>query len=216
MRILLILAGLTLSLAAASQEIYRWVDKNGVVHYEDQPGAANAELINVIEPNAYDGEATTQDGGASAQSNSEEESEPSDAPYESLSIVEPAPDQVFFGSDAAVSVQADLQGTLRPDHSVVFFVNGNRTPSDGLGTQLSGLARGTYFLRAAILDQNGKPAISSKQITFHVRQASTQNPQTPVPARPVVPRPTLLPRTPGQPLATPPRTTPPRTTPPST
>ena len=142
----------------------------------------------------------------------EEESDPSDSPYESLSIVEPAPDEVFFGSDAAVSVQADLQGTLRSDHSVVFFVNGSRRPASGLDLQLSGLARGTYFLRASILDQNGKPVISSPQTSFHVRQASTQNPQTPVPARPKVPRPSLLPQAPRQPPATPPRTpTPPRT-----
>jgi hypothetical protein len=205
MRILLILAGLTLSLAAASQEIYRWVDKNGVVHYEDQPGAANAKLIDVIEPNAYDGEATTQDSGAPASASGDEESESSGSPYESLSIVSPSPDEVFFGSDAAVSVQAELQGTLRSDHSVVFFVNGTRRPASGLDLQLTGLSRGSYFLRASILDQDGKPVISSKQTSFHVRQASTQNPQTPVPARPVVPRPSLLPRTPGQLPATPPR-----------
>ena len=205
MRILLILAGLILSLAAASQEIYRWVDKNGTVHYADQPGAPNAELISVIEPNAYGGEDTTQDDGAPASSG-EQESEPSGSGYESLSIVEPPPDQVYFGSDASVSVQADLQGTLRPEHSVVFFVNGNRTPSSGLGMQLSGLARGTYFLRASVLDQNGNAVISSQQTAFHVRQASTQNPQTPVPDRPKVPRPSILPRTQGQPPATPPRT----------
>jgi hypothetical protein len=209
MRILLILAGLTLSLAAASQEIYRWVDKNGTVHYSDQPDSPNAELINVIEPNAYEGEAATSDSdasGASASTSEEQESEPSVSPYESLSIVQPTPDEVFFGSDAAVSVQADLQGTLRPDHSVVFFVNGNRHPSSGLGMALSNLARGTYFLRASILDRNGDPVITSQQTTFHVRQASTQNPQTPVPERPKVPRPSILPRTPGQPPATPPRT----------
>lgn len=209
MRILLILAGLTLSLAAASQEIYRWVDKNGTVHYSDQPDSPNAVLINVIEPNAYEGEAETSDSGASgasASASEEQESEPSVSPYESLSIVQPTPDEVFFGSDAAVSVQADLQGTLRPDHSVVFFVNGNRRPASGLGMELSGLARGTYFLRASILDRNGDPVITSQQTTFHVRQASTQNPQTPVPERPKVPRPSILPRTPGQPPATPPRT----------
>ena len=199
MRILLILAGLTLSLAVASQEIYRWVDKNGVVHYEDQPGAANAELINVIEPNAYDGEATAQESSASASASEEEESDPSASPYESLSIVEPPADEVYFGSDAAVSVRAELAGTLRSDHSVVFFVNGSRRPASGLDLQLSGLTRGTYFLRASILDENGKPVISSPQTSFHVRQASTQNPQTPVPARPQLPkppRPTPRPATP--------------------
>jgi len=206
MRIFLILAGLALSLAAASQEIWRWVDKNGTVHYADQPNSPNAELISVIEPNAYDDEGADSDSGASGSATAAEEPERSDSPYESLSIVQPAADEVFFGSDASVSVQADLRGTLQSDHSVVFFLNGNRRPASGLGMELSGLARGTYFVSASILDQDGNAVISSQQTAFHVRQASIQNPQTPVPARPKVPRPSVLPRTPGQPPATPPRT----------
>ena len=65
MRILLILAGLTLSLAAASQEIWRWVDKNGIVHYSDQPDSPNAELISVIESNTYEGAEATPESSAS-------------------------------------------------------------------------------------------------------------------------------------------------------
>ena len=45
MRIALLLAGILLSLAAQPQEIYRWVDKDGVVHYADQPGAPDAKLV---------------------------------------------------------------------------------------------------------------------------------------------------------------------------
>ncbi len=180
MRIFLILAGLTLSLAAASQEIYRWVDKDGIVHYADQPGASNAELVNVIEPNAYDGAAATPDSATYGSGDSGgEDSEPAVSPYSSLSIVQPAQDQVFFGADAVVTVTADLQGTLRPDHSVVFFLNGNRRPASGLSMELSGLARGTYFLRASILDQNGQPVITSQQTAFHVRQPSINSPQSP-------------------------------------
>ncbi len=207
MRILLILVGLTLSLAAASQEIWRWVDKNGTVHYSDQPDSPNAKLIDVIEPNAYEGEAATPGSSASASGSAEEDSEPSDSPYGSLSIVQPEPDQVFFGSDATVSVEAELEGTLRSDHSVVFFLNGSRRPASGLGMELSGLARGTYTLRASVLDENGKPVITSAQSTFHVRQASTQNPQTPVPARPQLPRPRPTPLPTPRP-ATPPANTP--------
>ena len=195
MRIFLILAGLAVSLAAASQEIYRWVDKDGIVHYSDQPGASNAELINVIEPNGYDsGEsAPEQDSGSSvASSGTDEDSTPEVSPYSSLAIVQPTPDQVFFGSDAVVTVTADLQGTLRPDHSVVFFLNGNRQPASGLSTEFSGLARGSYFLRASILDQNGKPVITSQQTTFHVRAPSINSPQSPQ-ARKPPPKPTPKP-----------------------
>ena len=191
MRILLILAGMALSLAAASQEIYRWVDKNGQVHYSDQPDSPNAELINVIEPNAYEAVDAAQ---ASSSGEAEEADEPGVSPYDSLSIVQPTPEQVFLGSDVVVTVVADLQGTLRPDHSVVFFLNGNRRQGDGLSAEFSGLARGTYFLRASILDQNGDPVVTSQQTNFHVRQASTKNPQTPVPGRPQLPTPKPTPK----------------------
>jgi len=176
MRMLLLLAGLTLSLVAASQEIYRWVDKNGVVHYSDQPGSANAELINVIEPNAYE----AQDAAAAAASGGREpEDEPGESDYGALTIVSPEQDQVFFGADAVVSASAELEGTLRPDHSVVFFLNGERHAAEGLDAQFPGLPRGSYFLRASVLDQNGRAVITSPQTAFHVRQPSINSPQSP-------------------------------------
>jgi hypothetical protein len=201
MRILLILAGLAMSLAAASQEIYRWVDKDGIVHYSDQPGASNAELINVIEPNGYEGaEAAPGANSRGDDSGSSSNGPAGVSPYQSLSIVSPTPDQVFFGADAAVTVSADLQGTLDPDHQVVFFVNGNRKEATGLSMELTGLERGTYFLRASILDQNGAPVITSQQITFHVRQPSInspQSPQAPKPAKPPKPTPKPTPKPAG-------------------
>ncbi len=195
MRIALILASLAVTLVAQSQEIYRWVDKNGVVHYSDQPDSPSAELINVIEPNAYEAQGQEQAGDSGAGDSGEpEEDEPAVSPYGSLSIVSPTPDQVFFGADAVVNVAADLQGTLRPDHSVVFFLNGNRKQADGLSTDYSGLARGTYFLRVSIMDGTGHPVITSQQTNFHVRQPSMNSPQSPTaPPKPSPPKPTPKP-----------------------
>ncbi len=196
MRIALILLGLAVSLAAASQEIYRWVDKNGVVHYSDQPDSPNAELINVIESNTYEAADAAPAASPAYGNADEEDDEPAVSPYSSFAIVSPPPDEVFFGADAVVSVTTDLQGTLRPDHTVAFFLNGNRKEADALSTEYAGLARGTYFLRASILDGNGKPVITSQQTTFHVRQPSInspQSPQAPRPATPPRPRPTPQP-----------------------
>jgi hypothetical protein len=185
MRSILILAGLAVSLAASSQEIYRWVDKNGVVHFSDQPGASNAELITVLEPNVSDAQGDEAEPASAAVASRSEPPEPDVAPYDSLAIVSPTPDQVFFGSDAVVSATAELGGTLRPDHSVVFFLNGNRHEASGLSAEFTNLARGSYFLRASILDQAGRPVISSQQISFHVRQPSINSPQSPqAPPRP--------------------------------
>lgn len=187
MRILLLLAGLTLSLAAQPQEIYRWVDKDGIVHYSDQPGAAGAERVIIVNPNTY--EQTPSDLGVYANAGEADE-EPEDSPYTSLAIVQPTPDQVFFGADATVTVAVDLGGTLRPDHTLVFFVNGVRRPADaGAGVTLAGLERGTHFLRASVLDQAGNPLITSQQITFHVRQPSINTPQSPQRPPPPAPAP---------------------------
>jgi hypothetical protein len=152
---------------------------DGQVHYADQPGAASAERVILADPNSYESEPSFGDyapaGGAPEDGDADE-----GAPYESLAIVQPTPDQVFFGADATVVVAAELGGTLRPEHTVVFFVNGNRRPAgSGLGLELQNLDRGSHFLRAAVLDQNGDPVITSQQLTFHVREPSIRSPQSP-------------------------------------
>jgi hypothetical protein len=101
---------------------------------------------------------------------------------------------VFFGADAVVSATAELDGTLQPDHTVVFFLNGNRHEATGLGTEFTNLARGSYFLRASVVDQDGRPVISSPQTTFHVRQPSINSPQSPQAPPPPRPRPRPLPQ----------------------
>jgi len=185
MRSLLVLAGLVISLAASAQEIYRWVDKDGVVHFSDQPGADNAVLIKVVEPSSYEPEESGGDDASAASSAPAQEPVETFPAYRALTITAPTPDQVFFGADAAVAASAELDGVLNPDHSVVFFLNGERRNADGLSTDFGVLPRGSYFLRASILDQSGKPVISSSQVTFHVRQPSVNSPQSPqAPPRP--------------------------------
>jgi hypothetical protein len=196
MRILLILVGLTLSLVAESQEIWRWVDKDGIVHYADQPGAPDAKLISVVDPNTYESESSPE---PYASSGGTSEAPDTGSPYNSLEIVQPAPEQVFFGADSVVRVEAALDGTMQTGHTLAFFVNGSRRPAtSGFGLELANLPRGTYVLRASVLDPNGAAVITSAQIAFHVRQPSINSPQSPQAPRPP-PRPAPAPK----PAATP-------------
>jgi hypothetical protein len=196
MRILVILAGLTLSLAAVSQEIWRWVDKDGIVHYADQPGSPDAKLISVVDPNSYESDqatATYQSSGGNA-----EESGPGSF-YDSLTIVQPSAEQVFFGADPVVRVEAALDGSMQTGHSLVFHVNGKRRPAtSGFGLELRNLPRGTYVVQASVIDANGATLITSDQTAFHVRQPSINSPQSPqarprTPATPSAPAPAPTP-----------------------
>lgn len=164
-----------------------------MVHFSDQPGSGDAVLITVIEPNAYEPE--NPSAADASGSRDTEPPETDDARYQALSIVSPTPDQVFFGADALVTATAEVDGTLNPDHSVVFFLNGNRQVASELSAEFSNLARGSYTLRASILDRAGRPVISSEQITFHVRQPSINSPQSPQAPKPP-PRPRPSPATP--------------------
>jgi hypothetical protein len=51
------------------------------------------------------------------------------------------------------------------------------------------MERGTHLLRASVLDQNGAPLISTKEIAFHVRQPSINTPQSPQAPPPPKPKP---------------------------
>ena len=179
MRILLILAGLTLSLAAASQEIYRWVDKDGIVHYADQPGAPNAELVTVVAPNAYEGDAATRrqpasDDGAGRRTDSL-------GLRVALDRLSRRRTRCSSARTRSVSVGAELDGTLQTgSRDRVLRERQSAGRRDGLGLELDGLAaRHAFPARERCSTRTAKPVISSQQITFHVRQASIQNPQTP-------------------------------------
>ena len=190
MRIVLILAGLLMSLAAGSQEIYRWVDKDGVVHYADQPGAPDAKRVEIANSNEYP--ATPAESPDTTGYNQP----PASIPYTSLTITQPAEDEVFFGADASITAAAELGGELESDHTLAFFLDGNRVPAEGGGpVQLTNLDRGTHFLRAEVLDQNGQLLISSPQISFHVRMPSINSPQSPQAAKPPKPPPKPAPKT---------------------
>jgi len=194
MRTALVIAGLLISLTAQPQEIYRWVDKDGIVHYADQPGAPDAERVPYPGLNGPSPDAETP----ALYESDRQDGPPTGPTYESLRINSPAPDEVFYGTDVEVSVQLELDRDLRPGDRLVVFIDGQRAPEfGGLSTSLTGLTRGTHFVRAAVLDDAGSVVISSPQVTFHLRQATIATPPT---GPKVEPRP----RPPG----TPPRPTP--------
>lgn len=195
MRILaLVLLAVLLSPVAVAQEIYRWVDKNGVVHYSDQPGPG-AERITVSGQIAR---TPPEDADSPDLYTTPRTRAPAGAPYQSLTITRPAADEVFYGTDYTVAVDVALDAQLRQGDSVVVFLDGRRVPAAGLSAMLSGVPRGSHVLRAEVLDSNGNTVIGSPEVTFHVRQASIANPPVgpalrPPPPRPP-PRPTPAPR----------------------
>lgn len=188
MRIVLTLGLMILLGPAGAQEIYRWVDESGVVHYADQPGADSAEQVFLpgqgAQPSAPP--PVQQDLPPSPPARSRP-SGSGQATYQSLQFDEPAAEATFFGGNVSVNVSLSVRPALQPGHTVALFVDGRRAPGDGLATTLTGLERGTHVLRAAVLDSSGREWVTSPSINIYVRQPSIATPAAARPPRPPTP-----------------------------
>src|SRR5579862_7756636 len=164
---------LLLAAAAHAATIYKWVDENGVTHFSDQPNAG-AQKVKVQDAQSYTPPAAATPGaGVPAQAAS------TGGQREGLScsIESPTDDQVIFNTFT-------VSGTLH----IVPVPNGNRQVVMLLdGKQLTGVAsfssfsidpvdRGTHTLAVEVLDSSGQVLCQSKNVTFHVRQPSSQAP----------------------------------------
>lgn len=171
----LLLAGLAASSVAHAQQIYRWVDRDGVVHYADQPGAPDAKPVDYIANPQPSSDATEADEGSTEES---PPSRPARAAYTSVSITSPEPEQVFFGGDDPVDVSIDVDPELQSGDRIAVFLDGKRLTDSLRGTsyQIPPPARGSHFVRVAVLDSTGKLLQQSTAVTFHVRQRSVAKP----------------------------------------
>jgi len=177
MRSSALIAGLVLAATAtmAVAATYRWVDRNGVVHYSDrpQPGAVIVEMRPAQTFEAQPGSGSSS-ASAGTQTASASNSQAPAAAYESFEIFRPANDETIQNS-SEVSVRLRLEPVLNPAHSIWLYLDGKRV--DGLSTTgseftISNVARGTHSLTAVVSDGQGNPVIRSSAVTFHVRQTS--------------------------------------------
>lgn len=155
------------SLAVAGT--YKWVDKDGTVHYSDTP-VKGAEEVDLPEPMMFD----APEPAPRPPSTEGEEGEP--FTYSVFAFISPKQDQVFWNTGGRIPVQLDLEPRLQPGHEVQIYFNGQRITMSGLGTTLTGVHRGTYTVRAVVAGPDGKEVTAAGPVTFHVKQRSIANP----------------------------------------
>lgn len=163
------------SLGAA--EAYRWVDKDGVVHYSDrpEPGAERIPLISPPKPGSV-----PQAAVSSAPRNVDSETR-----YSACLVTRPAPDQTFGIADT-ISIAIGTQPPLQPEDRLTVTLNGARIenwPVGGSTHQLTDLPRGAYTVVALITGPAGNAKCTTAPASFTVFQPSLLSP-----ARPPAPR----------------------------
>lgn len=169
--------GLGLALTAQAGPIYKWVDKDGVVHYSDQDSPGAEKIVTLGALNV----------GSSGAPHVAQRAAPAPSPpagllrYAEFQITSPQSEQTFFGDDP-VGVHLNLNPPLQPGQSLTWHLNGRALDeaASSVSFVLPKMGRGTYVLSANITDQQTGDSQTSNSVTFYVHQPSTNSPQSPL------------------------------------
>lgn len=162
------------SAVALAGPVYKWVDKNGVTHYSDQPHP-EAKEVTVDQAQTY----SSPESAASTPSSSPA-STPANAgpPYGVCEIYRPESDEMFQNT-STVTAKLRLEPDLRPGDRVAVAIDGARQmgqPDRATEFVLTDISRGTHSLLIVVEDRQGKTVCSTGTVQFHVRQPSVQAP----------------------------------------
>lgn len=181
----MVVLGLSLSLAAHAQTIYRTTDAQGNVVFTDNPeGGGEAVTLDPLTVVPSPGETA---GMAPAVPGAQGDPEAAATgqpfmPYDRFGILSPGQEETLpTGAAGNVQVTLGIQPELREDHRVRLLVDG-RVSQSAMHTDtflLNNLERGEHVLQAELLDGSGAVRHRSSPVTLYVQRASVNLPSNP-------------------------------------
>ncbi len=160
---------LVLFCAAASggDPVYRWVDKNGVVHYGGQPPSKDAKPAALPEIQTYSHRASNK---ALPVPPLDSSSKPVAVAIKEMRILAPVQDEIFRDPQGVVSVAVAVLPALPVGAGMVFYLDGvpkNAKPSPSTSFTFNGVERGEHTVTAAAVDASGKELMRAAPVSFH-------------------------------------------------
>jgi len=149
----------------AGQTMYRWVDKNGTVHYSDRP-QPGAEAVPVRSSQTFSAPAAPPPMVRRAAASTP-------PPVASCVITAPTADQVFPN---AQSVSVSYTGPKGGKAELLLNGASRQTQPAGSSFTISPVPRGTYSATVAITSDTGAALCRTPSVTFHVTQPSLLSP----------------------------------------
>ena len=160
------LAGLLLGSLALADGAYKWVDKDGVVHYSDVP-VEGAEVVNISEYSRTTGARIAR---PSSRTTADEPAEEEPFRYESLAVTSPGPEETLWNIGGLLNVSLALSPSLQPGHELRVYFDGEQRTVQGASFQIENVYRGVHNIQAEVVDATGKAVIRSKPNRFYVQQ----------------------------------------------
>ena len=170
-QLLLVVIGCLAPAFLTAAEVYRFVDKNGVVHYTDKPPNKTAKPVElpplqVIDP----ADQTELPDAAPAEDRA--------ARSIGVSIASPAPEQVFRGDDRRLPVSVTLDQPLPQGHGLIYFLDGQARTSSATrqpSLVMEGVERGEHSVSVAVVNSEGREVARSAPVVVHVKPPTVEN-----------------------------------------
>ena len=173
-RAILALLGLFVA-AAATADVWRWVDDDGVVHFSDTP-VEGAERVDVSEASRTTGARVFTPPpqlGADGEPVVEEE----EFRYESLEIASPGAEETLWNIEGTLSVSLALTPGLQSGHQVRVYFDGEPRMVNSTSFTIDEVWRGVHNIQAEVLDETGTLMIRSQPSRFYVQQNRVRGPR---------------------------------------
>lgn len=158
-------------LASAADPVYRWVDKDGVIHYGAQPPSKDAKPVTLPEIQTYSARGANPPSTKPPESGSPLPA----AMVKQVRILSPVQDEVFRDPQGSIGVSVAVLPALPAGAGVIFYLDGapkNAKPVPSTSTTLNGVERGEHTVMAAVVDASGRELIRSAPVTFHSKPPS--------------------------------------------
>ena len=174
MRILICVLSLLVSTAVLADDVYRWVDSHGVVHYSDKPPTKQAKPVALPPLQTYHSDSESDPFNLPPPT--PEAAKPPPAP--TPKIVQPADQATIRDPVGRIDVKVDVK--LDKGQGLLYTVDGqarNKKPVQTTSFQLTGVYRGTHSIGVQLTDANGKVVSQAAPVTVYMKPPTVHHPR---------------------------------------
>ncbi len=171
------LMGLWVCSPAFATEVYRHVDKNGVVHYSDQPPTKNAKPVVLPPIQIISPASTVEEAGSGASANGSLDKDEQALLRLGANILSPKPEETFRGDDRRLNVSVSLDEPLPEGYGLLYLLDGtpqNQKATRALSYTLEGVERGEHLLSVATVDAKGREVARGAPVIVHMKPPTSK------------------------------------------
>ncbi len=165
-----------LAVPALAQTVYRWVDKQGVVHYSDQPHQ-DAKAVKLGSATVLPFKVPAK---AAGQPQTAPKSETASMPAYEVKVLAPAPGSTIWPVNYKVHASVQVSPPPGADVLLKYELDGKMMgkPTPSTSVLLKPVYRGTHTLTVSLLGPKGE-TLATGSSKFYARQHSMLHPGRP-------------------------------------